>query len=83
MATGEQEITLVGGWQEVTGATGAIILQNHSPSYSLQYFIGTAAPSSEHGVNLRPLDEHTPNIRANESLYARSQNADVTLAWSE
>lgn len=83
MATGEQDITKAGGWQQVTGATGAIILQNHSPSYSLQYYIGSTAPTTQHGVNLRPLDDHTPNIRASENLYARSLNADATVAWSE
>lgn len=83
MATGEQEITKLGGWQEVSGATGSIILQNHNPSYTLQYYIGSVAPTSEHGVNLRPLVDHTPNIKASESLYARSQNADAKLAWSE
>ncbi|MCJ8323479.1 MAG: hypothetical protein HRU29_13295 [Rhizobiales bacterium] len=81
--TGEQDITQGTSWQQVTGATGAIILQNQSHSNALQYYIGTVSPGAQTGINLAALSEHTPNIRASEALYARSLKADVRLAWSE
>lgn len=81
--TGEQDISQGTTWQEVSGATGAIILQNQSHSYAMQYYIGDSAPTSQQGVNLDAQSEHTPNIRAAETLYARALKADIRLAWSE
>lgn len=80
--TGEQTITQGGAWQAVAGATGAIILQNQGNA-AIQYFIGGSAPSTEKGVDLRGLNAHTPNIRASETLYARSEKTDALLVWSE
>lgn len=81
--TGEQNILKGGAWQEVVGVTGLVILQNQSPAHSMQYYIGIGAPTTEIGVNLPSLNEHRPNIRASETLYARSLNANAQLAWSE
>lgn len=81
--TGEQDIIKGTAWQAVASATGAIILQNQNHSHAVQYYISDIAPTTQVGVNLGAQSEHTPNIRAAETLYARSLKANIRLAWSE
>lgn len=81
--TGEQIITQGTNWQEVVDATGAIILQNQSNKFAANYYIGTSAPTSEHGMVLRALNEHTPLIEAGEALYLRARSGDVSITWCQ
>lgn len=81
--TGEQDIVKGTMWQAVSNATGAIILQNQNHSHAVQYYIGDTAPTTQDGVNLGAQSEHTPNIRAAETLYARCLKSNIRMAWSE
>lgn len=83
MATGEQLIAKGTVWQELTGVVGAVILQNNSASFTVQYFVGSSAPSTQMGVNIRPLNEHAPNVKPSETAYARCLHGAASIAWSE
>lgn len=83
MATGEQQIAKGTVWQILSGAAGSIILQNKSNQNTAQYYIGTAAPTTQNGVDLRPMGAHIPNIKASETIYARCLKGTIVLAWSE
>ncbi len=81
--TGEQLITKGDNWQQVLNATGAIILQNQSATYSVQYHIGTATPTTETSMSIRAQNEHTPTINASELLYMRCLGGDAKIAWAQ
>lgn len=81
MATGEQEVTQAGGWQEIIGASGSIILQNQG-GVTAQYYIGAAAPTTQSGVILAVGRDHLPNVKTGEKLFAKAK-ANILIAWSE